>query len=92
MTLYRLIVLGRDGMYTYGTLAATPALARLAPGHLIRRRDGVLQRLGITQSETCGTWTDSAGNSHTRYTASILVEAEDRPGQWTIGAAAEVSS
>jgi len=85
--MYRLIVLGRDGMYSYGDLAQNESLARLVPGNL-QRRTG--ERLGITLvREAAGTWRDSAGHSHQRYEAPVLVAAEAMPGEWQIGARAE---
>ena len=33
-TTYRMAIIGRSGMYTYGDDAATPELARLVPGSM----------------------------------------------------------
>jgi hypothetical protein len=41
---YRLQILGRTGMYTFGDSATSPALAKLSPGNIIIK-DG--DRLGI---------------------------------------------
>ena len=80
---YRLIILGRTGMYTCGDLAATPDLARIARGGLIRTP---ADRLGLVAMDTLpGTWTDSAGYQHRRYSDPVLIDAESAPGEWTIG-------
>lgn len=73
-TTYRLIVLGNREIV--GQTAASPELAKLAPGDLDRNRD---QRLGIERTD----WVDHFGKM--RVNRSILIEAEERPGEWTIG-------
>jgi len=81
MTYYRLIVLGATGMYTYGDLAGSPELAKLAVGNL-QRRD---RRLGVVAlKEAGGTWSDCA---HVRYENPVLIEAEEAAGDWAVGAA-----
>jgi hypothetical protein len=49
-------------------------LAKLVPGDLDRS-----QRLGLEQTD----WIDHFGKMRTHR--SILIEAEDEPGQWTLG-------
>lgn len=68
-TTYQLVVLGRDGMYSYGRLAASPELAKLVPGAL-QRRPG--ERLGINEI---------TGPQNDRH--AILVEAERVAGEWS---------
>ncbi len=71
-TTFRLILLG-DRTRT-GQTAATPELARLVPGDLDRS-----ERLGIEQTD----WADQFGKMKAQR--SILIEAEDHPGQWRLG-------
>ena len=81
-TTYRLIVLGRGGMYTYGDDACSPALARLVPGNLSLRPG---ERLVIQRRDYDGsTWTDANGDSHLRVVRSVIVEAESAPGEWGV--------
>lgn len=86
-TYYQLVVLGHDGMYTHGELAATPELAKIAVGNLIRQPyKEEMRRLGIHRIERLpGVWADSSGNQHPRMGKAVLVEAESHPGEWAIG-------
>ena len=77
---YRLTVLGERGMYTHGDLAASPELARLAPGYLQRRAS---TRLGVEQVDLGAALGDE---ERPEVLQRVLVEAEDHPGQWAIGA------
>ena len=73
-TTYRLVVLGdRENV---GQTAASSELAKLVPGDLERGN----QRLGIERTD----WVDHFGKM--RIQRTILVEAEEAPGEWTIGA------
>lgn len=71
-TTFRLISLS-DRTRT-GQTAATPELAKLVPGELDRS-----ERLGVEQTD----WVDKFGTM--KIHRSILVEAEDRAGQWVLG-------
>jgi hypothetical protein len=70
-TTYRLVGL-IDG--EFGRTAATPEMAKLAPGQLNRA-----QRLGLERTE----WVEQ--NFRPRANRSILIETEERPGEWTLG-------
>jgi hypothetical protein len=75
-TTYRLVVLGNPEMV--GRTAASPELAKLVPGDIpIRGRD---ERLGLERTD----WVDHFGKM--KINRSILIEAENRPGEWDIGA------
>jgi len=67
--MYRLVVIGTGGMYTYGDLAGSPDLARLAPGALTRGA----RRLGVERV----TLDDEA-----KIVSRLLVEAEAAVGEW----------
>ena len=79
---YRLIVIGKTGMYTTGDHATTPALARLVPGCLVRTscRETTPSRLGVERV----TWRHDRDGEPSVY-RKILIDAEDVPGQWAIG-------
>lgn len=70
MKMFQLVVLGHSGMYTYGYHAASPALAKIGVGFLIPA-GGLLGVMEVNE--------DSPGDR-------ALIEAEEYPGQWTIGA------
>ncbi len=77
-TTYRISVLGRDGMYTYGETAVSPALAKLVPGNInIRTGD----RLAVQEA----TWRLAANGDGMCIDRLTVVEAEDFAGQWEIG-------
>jgi hypothetical protein len=57
-----------------GRTAATVDLAKLAAGHLDRS-----ERLGVEQTD----WEENFGKMKVHRT--ILIDAEDRPGQWVLG-------
>lgn len=79
-TTFQLVVLGREGMYTYGGESATPELAKINVGGLIRDRcNEGLQRLGIERHD----W----DNNHNigKPTRRVLIDAEKAPGEWKIG-------
>lgn len=73
---YRLVLLSSPDIV--GRTAASPDLAKLVPGDL-----GTMQyrgeRLGIERTD----WVDHFGKP--KVQRSVLIEAEDRPGQWTLG-------
>ena len=71
-TTYRLIALADRTQV--GQTAASPELAKLVPADLGRD-----QRLGIEQTD----WADHFGKMKVHRT--ILIDAEDRPGHWTLG-------
>jgi hypothetical protein len=72
-TTYRLVVIGdRDNV---GQTAASRELAMLVPGGLSRGN----QRLGIEQTD----WVDHFGKM--KINRTILVDAEQQPGEWVIG-------
>jgi hypothetical protein len=73
-TTYKLTVIGRD---TIGDNAASPALARLAPGAMTLSDPPEL--LGVLLCE----YVVDNGRHYLR--AHTLIEAEDFPGQWQIG-------
>jgi hypothetical protein len=74
---YRLIVLSDPSMT--GKTAATAELAKLVPGDIWdTTRDE--ERLGIEMTE----WVENYGKM--QVNRKVLVEAEDKPGQWKIGA------
>ena len=75
-TTYRLQILNRRGMYTYGDTASSAKLAKLAPGSLILK-DG--DRLGIEECQ----WEGSINGNVIRQL--ILIDAEYTCGQWEIG-------
>ncbi len=58
-----------------GQTAATPELAKLAPGDLSRA-----DRLGLEQTD----WEDTGGG-RMRGRRTILIAAEDTPGEWDLG-------
>jgi hypothetical protein len=72
-TTYRLVILGRAS--PVGDTASTPELARLSR---ITRAPG--DRLGLERAD----WMPDAS----RPVRKVLVDAEERPGQWAIGGAA----
>ena len=75
-TTFRLIVLG--DARTFGRTAASPDLAKLVPGDIpIRGRE---DRLGMERTE----WVEDFGKM--RILRSVLIDAEERPGQWSLGA------
>lgn len=81
-TTYRMVVLHASGMYTYGQTAASPELAKIATGHLLREtiQSNGPRRLGIERTD----WTtDDEGILHPHRT--VLVEVEPEPGTWDIG-------
>ena len=57
-----------------GQTAATPELARLAAWGLSRTC-----RIGLERTD----WVDQYGKM--KVNRSVLIEAEDHPGQWTLG-------
>jgi hypothetical protein len=71
---YRLIALSDSGYA--GKTAASPELAKLVPGDL---RDLEDERFGIEMTE----WVDNYGKM--QVNRKVLIEAEDKPGQWKIG-------
>jgi hypothetical protein len=73
-TTYRLIVLGAESN-NVGLTALTPELAMLVPGDLNRGN----HRLGMERTD----WTDQLGKPKAQR--SVLIDAESRPGEWTIG-------
>ncbi len=58
-----------------GQTASTPELAMLAPGDLLRSH-----RLGLEQTD----WEDTGGG-RMRGRRTVLIAAEDRPGEWKLG-------
>jgi hypothetical protein len=72
-TTFRVVELG--GRHKFGRTALTPELAKLVPGDFDRA-----QRLGIEQTD----WEEDFGKKRPKRT--VLIEAEDEPGQWTLGA------
>lgn len=75
-TTYRLVVL--DDPHTVGRTAVSPELAKLVPGDIrIRGREG---RLGMERTD----WVEDYGKM--KINRSVLIEAEDHPGEWSIGA------
>ncbi|HWE72212.1 MAG TPA: hypothetical protein VG328_03565 [Stellaceae bacterium] len=75
-TTYRLIVLGNPDMI--GLTAATPDLAKLVPGD-IPCHDRK-ERLGMERTE----WIENYGRM--KVNRSVVIEAENQPGEWAIGA------
>lgn len=74
-TTYRLVVLGKSGLV--GRAAISPELAKLAPGDIpLDDRDA---RLAMERTE----WILESGKM--KIYRSILIEAEDHPGEWAIG-------
>lgn len=71
-TTYRLVLL-RDRSEA-GQTAATPVLAKLVPGDLPRH-----ERLGLEQTD----WSENFGKL--KVHRSILIEAENSPGEWQLG-------
>ena len=71
-TTYRLVSLVDRSQV--GQTAATPELAKLVPADLDRS-----QRLGIEQTD----WVEHFDKL--KVHRSILVDAEDSPGQWALG-------
>jgi hypothetical protein len=57
-----------------GQTAATPELARLVAGYLSRTC-----RIGLERTD----WTDHLGKM--KANRSVIVEAENHPGEWTLG-------
>lgn len=81
---FRLVCLASD-CDLKGDTALTPDLARLVPGGLNNPEIRKNTRLGIEHTD----WTSdrSAGfRSGPRPARNVLIEAESRPGEWTIGA------
>ncbi|MGH6975457.1 MAG: hypothetical protein ACREED_00365 [Stellaceae bacterium] len=74
-TTYRLVVLGNPDMV--GRTAASPELAKLVPGDIPTR--GRTERLGMERTE----WVQHFEKM--KVNRSILVTAESRPNEWTIG-------
>jgi len=72
---YRLVVIGHHGMYTYGDYAQTPELALLAKGNLHRST----RRLGIVRGNL-----EIADNGNTYFQSQVLVSAESVPGEWRV--------
>jgi hypothetical protein len=79
---YRLVCLGSD---LTGQTALTPDLARLVPGGLDHPDIRPKYRLGIERTD----WVPEGGRmprgAGLRPYRTILIEAESRPGEWTIG-------
>jgi hypothetical protein len=73
-TTYRLVELG--GSRKFGRAASTPELAKLVPCDFDRTK-----RLGVEQTY----WEEEFGKMRPKRT--VLIEAEDEPGRWTLGAA-----
>jgi hypothetical protein len=73
-TTFRLVALGDRN--NVGQTAATPELARLVPGDLQRSE----KRLGIERTD----WVEHFDKLKIHRT--VLVDAEETPGQWVIGA------
>lgn len=74
-TTYRLVILGKSGVV--GRTASSPELTKLAPGDIpVRDRDA---RLGMERTE----WIMEGGKM--KIYRAILIEAEARPGEWSIG-------
>jgi hypothetical protein len=63
-----------------GQTAATPELAKLVPGGLPRS-----ERLGVEQTD----WIENFDRP--KAVRSILIEAEDFPGQWELGPSRQVA-
>jgi len=86
-TTYRLVVIGDSGMYATGKTAATPELARLVPGSLLRQRYGEMRLLGIERTEWTMGPTPSGGRAapEPQPSRTVLIDAETTPGQWEIG-------
>ena len=81
-TIYRIGVIGRSGMYCCGDNASSPELAKMNRGVMVVRAG---DRLGVfARRRLPGTWTDSCGMVHERYTDAVLVEAESVPREWGI--------
>ena len=72
-TTYRVKTLGDDEIV--GQTAATPELAKLVAPEVDRQRF----RLGLEQTD----WGDQYGKP--RPIRTVLLEAESKPGEWTVG-------
>ncbi len=73
-TTYRLIAL--DDRSNAGQTALTPELAKLVPGDLVRH---ATTRLGMERTD----WVEHYGKP--KIARTVLIEAESKPGEWTIG-------
>jgi hypothetical protein len=69
-------------MYTYGDTAASPALAKLAPGNIIIKNS---DRLGVQEATWRSSINQRPGDSATVIDRLTLIEAEEFAGQWEIG-------
>lgn len=74
-TTYRLVSLTEEG--NAGMTAASPELARLVPGNLVRWET---TRLAIEKTDWIEKFDKMVVNR------SVVVDAEAKPGEWTIGA------
>lgn len=74
-TTYRLISLTEEG--NCGQTGATAEIARLLSGNITRFTS---TRLAIERTD----WSNATGKL--KPVRSVVIEVEDQPGQWTLGA------
>lgn len=86
-TIYSLRILApsgelRTGMYVSGAAAVSPELAKQVLDTPMFRQHRNDRLVVVSREREPGTWSDSAGNAHQRWSNPVVVEVEPEPGAW----------